>query len=136
MSLGEIELNSKKYKFENQLLSNINTTYNNVTTNATSQVINCSQYRQVTLGFDLTKAGTPTDIIIILEISLNGTNYTQLTNGPLSKWIYDDVAVTGGTQRSYTFPIACQKIRVKVVATGTSAVNTFTMSNANLYLRD
>ena len=52
MPLGEIELNSKKYKFENQLLSNINTTYNNVTTNATSQVINCSQYRQVPLGFD------------------------------------------------------------------------------------
>lgn len=136
MSLGKIELNSRKHKFENQTLSNINTTYNNVTTNATSQVINCGQYRKATLGFELTKSGTPIDITIIVEISLNGTNYTQLCNGPLSKWIYDDVAVTGGIQRSFTFPIACQKVRIKVVATGTTAVNTFTMSNANLFLGD
>src|SRR3989344_3963338 len=127
MSLGKIELNSKKYKSENQVLNNINTIYNNVTTNATSQSIDCSQYRQATLGFDLTKNGTPVDITIIVEISLNGTTYAQLTNGPLSKWIYDDTAVTGGIQRSFTFTIACQKIRVKVVATGTTAVNTFTM---------
>lgn len=120
------------------LLDNINITYDDSPTNATSQDIECWNYRQATLGFDLTESGTATDIEIEVQVSLDGTNFFPLVNGGLGKWIYDDATISGeGTlSRAYTFPIAAYKIRVKVIGTGTTASNTFTMANAYLYMRN
>lgn len=132
---GEIITGVNPYFFT---LDNISTTYNNVTTTATSTGKECWNYRQATISFELTESGAATNIIIEVEVSLDGTNYTKLMNGGLGAWIYDDgvISSAGTLKRSYTFPIAAQLIRVKVTATGTSATNTFTMANAMLYMRN
>jgi hypothetical protein len=121
----------------NTALTAINTTYDNVTTTATSASIDCSGYREAAVSFTLTKANTPTDITFEVECSLDGTNYAKHTNGPLSSWIYDDTAVGAtGISRCLVFPICYNQVRVFVRATGTTATNTFTIANANLYLRN
>lgn len=117
--------------------TNIDTTYNNVTTTATSAWYECWNYRYCTFGFDLDKANTPTDIQIEVELELgDGASAKKLMNGPLGMWIYDDTAVGSGIERAYTFPICAYKMRIKVTATGTDASNTFTMANSCLYFRN
>jgi len=119
------------------VLSNISTTYNNTTTTATSDEVECWNYRYACFSFEMTKANTPTDITIEVETSLDGTNFSKQMNAALGAWIYDDTVVgSGGIERNYIFPIAAQIIRIKVTATGTSASNTFTLTNGQLYLRN
>lgn len=131
---GELVESVNPYFFT---LDNISTTYNNTTTTATSTGKDCWNYRQASLSFDLTRANAPTDLTFTIETSGDGTNYQTLVNAGLGAWVYDDVVIgASGIKRSYTFPIACQKIRVKVVATGTTASATFTVANACLYLRN
>ena len=121
----------------NTALTAINTTYDNVTTTATSANIDCSGYKEAAVSFTLTKANAPTDITFEVECSLDGTNYAKHTNGPLSSWVYDDTAVgASGISRCLVFPICYAFVRVFVLATGTTATNTFTIANANLYLRN
>ena len=119
------------------VLDNISTTYDDDPTTATSTAIDCWNYRKATLSFELDKAGTPTDIVIEVWISLDGTNYTKLMNGFLGDLRYDDTAVDSGIEESLAFDIACQKIKIKVTCTGTDAGgNTFTVANAALFLRN
>lgn len=131
---GEIVEGVNPYFFT---LDNISTTYNNTTTTATSTAKNCWNYRQASFACDLTRANSPTDILFEIEVSLDGTNYQVMQNDFLGDLRESTASITAsGVKRSWTFPIACQKIRVKVTATGTTAVNTFTVANAALYLRN
>ena len=116
---------------------NVGTTYNDVTTTATSTAVDCWQYRQASFSFALTRAGTPTRIVIEIEVSLDGTNFVKLMNGPLGSWVYSEAYVGAATIiETLTFPISAQKIRVKVNAVGTTAPNTFTITTPALYLRN
>lgn len=118
-------------------LTNISTTYNDSTTTATSGAIECWNYRQLTISFEITKANTPTDITFEIEMTPDDSNYFKLMNGGLGSWIYDDTAVgSSGIERAYTFPICAYKFRVKVTATGTTASATFTVSNASYFMRN
>lgn len=119
---------------EYRALTTLNDTYDNTTTTNTSTAYDCWLYRKATLFFTLAKANTPTLFIVEIETSGDGTNYAKVMNGPLAAWIYDDVEVGSGISRALTFPLVGQKVRVKVTATGTTASNTFTMSNAVLYM--
>jgi hypothetical protein len=116
-------------------LDNLADTYDDVTSTNTSQNIECWKYRVCTIAFELDKANTPTDITFTVEISLDGTNFTKMMNGGLGLWIYDDVTVGTGIERSYTFFIGAQLLRVKVDAAGTTATNTFTVANSFAYFR-
>lgn len=115
--------------------TNVAATYNNTTTTTTSAGIDCWPYRQATLAFELTLANTPTDIRIDVEVSLDGTNYAKLMNGPLGSLVYSTAAIGAGIKRAITFPIAAAKIRLVVTATGTSASNTITLANPVIYMR-
>ena len=121
---------------EYNALSTLDDTYNNTTTTNVSSNITCWQYRVACLSFELDKANTPTDILFEVEVSLDGTNFTKLMNGPLGNWKYDDGVIGSGIERSLAFPIACQLIRVRVTAAGTDASNTFAVDNTMLYLRN
>ncbi len=124
-------------KAEYTTLTNISTTYNNTTTTATSGAVTCWQYRYATLSYELDKANTPTDILIQVQMSLDGTNYADFQNDFFADNRYDDTSVgASGFEHAINFPIACQAIKVKVTATGTDATNTFTMANAVIYLRN
>lgn len=116
--------------------SNISTTYNNTTTTQTSDTIECWNYRQATLSFEITKTNAPTDITFEIETSMDGTNFSKNSTGPLGLIIYDDVVVGSGIKRNITFPIAANDMRVKVTATGTTASATFTVANAAIMLRN
>ena len=116
-------------------LDNIGTTYSDDPTATVSSSFDCWQYRECCIGFELDKASTPTDILFEVEVSLDGTNYTKLMNNFLGDWRYDDTSVDTGIEESVVFPIACQKIRVRVTATGTDAGNTFTVANPVIYFR-
>ena len=117
-------------------LTALNQTYYDDPTTDVSAAVTCHQYRQATLAYELDKANTPTDILFEVEVSLDGTNYTKLMNDFLGDLRYDDTAVGAGIEESVTFPIACQKIRVRVTCTGTDATNTFTVANCVIYLRN
>lgn len=116
--------------------TNVSTTYDNTTTTATSGSIECFKYRHAAISYSISAANTPTDIQIFVEVSLDGTNFVVLTNDALGSLIYTDTNVSGGIDEAYQFPIAAQDIRIRIVATGTSASNTFTVSNFNIYLRN
>jgi len=123
-------------KSEYNVLTALNDTYDDEVVTNVSANIDCWQYRYATVGFDLTKANTPTDLEFDIEVSLDGTNYQKLTNGGLAKWLYDDQTVgSGGIERAFGFPIGCQKVRVRVTATGTTSSATFTVANATIYFR-
>ena len=115
--------------------TNIDTTYDDDPTTATSGWIECWQYRKATFGFELDKANTPTDILIEIEVDLGDGNAKKLMNDFLGDWRYDDTAVGTGIEEAITFDIAADRIRIKVTCTGTDATNTFTMANSVLLLR-
>lgn len=117
-------------------LSNVSTTYNTTSTETqTSQEIDSYKYRKATLGLTIDSTGSPTDIQIIVEISLDGTTFFELKNGALGQWIYDDTYVATAKSIAYMFDIACRKIRIKITATGLlDTTNEFIVSNACLYL--
>ncbi len=118
-------------------LDNISTTYNNTTTTATSTAKDCWNYRQASFSYELTRANSPTDILFEVEVSLDGTNYAVMQNDFLGDLRESTASITAsGIKKSVTFPIACQSIRIKATATGTTASATFTVTNAKLYLRN
>jgi hypothetical protein len=120
------------------VLDNISVTYDDDPTTAVSQNIECWNYRWASVGFTITESGTATDILFEVEASLDGTNFFKMMNGGLALWIYDDTTVSNLSPlvECYTFPIACQEIRVRVTCTGTTVSNTFTVANAYIYLRN
>jgi hypothetical protein len=115
---------------------NVSTTYDDDPTTATSTAIECHKYRYCTIAYELDESGTATDIQIFVEVSLDGTNFTVLTNDALGSLIYTDTNIGTGLEESYSFPIAANDIRIRVVATGTDASNTFTITNFMIYLRN
>jgi len=120
------------------VLDNVSTTYDDGTSTTTSTAIECWNYRKASIAFDLAESGTATDILFEIDISHDGTNYHKLmTPGFLQDWRITDGAIAGGKDNDEaTFDICCQKIRLRVTATGTTAANTFTVSNASIYLRN
>lgn len=118
------------------VLDNVSTTYNNTTTTATSTAIVCWQYRQFSLSFNLTRANSPTEILFQIEVSFDGTNYHVLQNDFWASLVISSAVAANSPAYSFTAPLGCQKIRLKVTATGTTASATFTLSNAAIYLRD
>lgn len=118
------------------VLDNISVTYDADPTTAVSSAVDCWEYRHATLSYELDRANTPTDIVFEVEVSLDGTNYTKLMNKFLGDLRHSDTSVGSGIEESIEFPIACQKIRVRVTALGTDGTDTFTVANAQLYLRD
>ena len=114
--------------------TNIDTTYDDSPTTATSGAIDVDGYNYHCLGFELTKANTPTDILIEILIDLGDGNIDKkLMNDMLGDWRYDDTAVgSSGVKEVLCFSATADQMEIKVTATGTTASNTFTMANSVL----
>lgn len=117
-------------------LSTLNTTYDDSPTTVTSSSVECWNYRWATFSLTIDSTNTPTDLQIDIEVSQDGTNFAKLMNGPLGLWKYDDVATATAISRALSFPICAYKIRVTITCTGTTASNTFAVTNAMLFLRN
>lgn len=117
-------------------LSALNVTYDDSPTTAVSADIECWNYRRAAFGLTIDSTNTPTSLRIDVEVSYDGTNFYKLMNGPLGMWIYDATSTATAISRSLEFPIAARLIRVRITGTGTTAANTFAVTNAYLYLRN
>jgi len=119
-------------------LDNISTTYNNTTTTATSQAVDAEKYRSGCLFFDITESGTATTIRFILEVSADGTNYHDYMFGPWVSLTYDDTTIADASTLSEAVPfdVNWQSMKVRVDTVGTGASDTFTVTNARIYLRN
>jgi hypothetical protein len=110
--------------------------YDDNPTSATSAEVECWNYRWCTVGFDLVSTSTPTDILIEVETTQDGTNFHKMMDGFLGDWRYDDVACSTEIFESMTFPINAYKVRVRMKATGTEATKYFTVDNSFIALRN
>lgn len=116
--------------------TNINTTYNNTTTSATSaDITKIAGAQTLHVIMTLAKANTPTDIEFFIDYK-DGSNYFPWKTGILAKWIYDDTYA--GTTPSFGVDLPAPPagiFRMRAVANGVDASNTFTVSNCKIFQR-
>jgi hypothetical protein len=122
----------------NTVLTAINTTYDNVTTTATSASIDISKVRCGLFLAEVTEANTATEIEFTLQMSHDNSNWYDYRVGPFVKYRFDDSTIsTHGTLLiCEPFMINASFARMIVVATGTDATNTFTVADAAFEVLD
>lgn len=116
-------------------LTALNTTYNNTTTSANSADQTGTGYTTAFFRFTLAAANTPTTIQFILQ-EKSGSNYFDVNVGIWARLIFEDTAHT--SSKNYSFPFIIPSsgtFRIRAVAVGTTASNTFTITNAEVTLR-
>ena len=95
-------------------------------TTYTSAAINCAGYRKFLLRLRLTVANTPATIQIIVQFSQGGATYENYMRGPFGSLLYEDTA--GAKNECVEGPVLGAKMRIHVVAVGTDATDTFTLT--------
>lgn len=107
--------------------------FNNVTTAANSGNVDTSDHRYAVVFIDLQDAGAPTDIRLIAQFSDDGG--TTWYDYAVDQWVdlrYVPTQITAaGGQLLEAIPlnyVIGSLFRLRAVATGTTAVNTFTLS--------
>lgn len=115
-----------------QVLTAINTTYNNTTTTATSASFDASDYRRGLFYAQVTESGAATNIIFTLQMSHDNSNWYDYRVGPWGLYIFDDATIAsyGTLLICEPFEICGSYIRIVVTANGTDASNTFTVANS------
>ena len=101
-------------------------TFNDVTTTYTSASIDAKAYRKFILHAHKEVANTPTNIEVRVQFSHDNTNWFNYTRGPFGYLAWEDTA--GTEDESIDGEVVARYMRVYVVATGTTAVNTFTLT--------
>lgn len=126
---GEIVPAVKPQYFD---VSAMNVTYNNVTTTVTVDNLVVWPYREFCIQFQLAVANTPTDIRVSVYVSRDGTNYAKLMNNGMATLVYSTATIGSGIARAHFFQSRSHYMRIVVTAAGSTAANTFTISNAAL----
>lgn len=107
-------------------LSNVNRIYNSTVQSTNSQAIDCSRFRKFMLYYALDSTSSPTDIQFIVQFSRDsGTTWHNYRNNFWGQLVYDDVACATEIFRCHDGDCVGDMIRLRVVATGTSAANRF-----------
>ena len=101
-------------------------TFNDVITSYTSASFFCEPYRKFALLLNLDVTATPTDIVIRVEISDDNAKWYQYMNGPFGDIRYEDSA--GDKLEAILGELRSSHVRLKAVATGTTAANTFKLT--------
>lgn len=117
-------------------LATVNTTYNNVTTTATGSDVDCDGYAFFSLGFTLVSASTPTDIQFIIEFKDADGNYMAFQDTFWARFKIEDTEVSASKNYCFWGRVlpGSRAMRLRVVATGTDASKTFTLSEAKIGL--
>jgi len=100
--------------------------FDDVTTTKTSTSIDISAYRWFELLIDLAVTGTPTDLLIEAEVSDDDTTFYKHMRGPFGDLRYEDTA--GDLREAIGDVCPSNYLRVKATATGTTALNKFTLT--------
>lgn len=102
--------------------------FDNATTSANSSTLSSSDYRWGVVYIDLASAGAPVDIRLILQFSRDGG--TTWHDWTIDQWV-DLRYVPGQMPLKEVLPmdlVTGALVRIRAVASGTTAVNTFTLS--------
>jgi hypothetical protein len=118
------------------VLTALNTTYNNVTTTATSANIACDGSRYASISYEITVVSTPTLLTIEMEVSNNGTTWAKKTKDALGDLSYSAVSIGAGIKEEWDFEISHKVIRGKITTTGTDANKKFIVANFTLCQRN
>lgn len=103
-----------------------NLVFDDSLTSKLSEKFLCAAFRKFTLLIDLAVTLTPTDILIEIFVSDDGSNFYKLMNGPFGDIRYEDSA--GDKMEAIQGEINAPYMKVKATATGTDATNKFTLT--------
>ncbi len=101
-------------------------TFNDVIASYTSASFFCEPYRKFALLINLDVTATPTDIVIRVEFSDDNAKWYQYMNGPFGDIRYEDSA--GDKLEAILGELRSSYVRLRAVATGTTAANTFKLT--------
>lgn len=101
-------------------------TFNADVTTYTSEEYHSVAYREFKLLVNLDVNNTPTDIVINVQFSDDRATWYKYMNGPFGDLRWEDGA--GDKKEAISGPILAPWMRLYLVATGTSAANTFKMT--------
>lgn len=110
--------------------SSLDDTFDNVTTTSNTGDITVGNYNRMLFGLNISSNNTPTRIIFTLQYK-SGANYFNYMQNVWARFVFDDTAVSTAIRRTINFDVVPgSTIRIVATATGTSAVNTFTVSES------
>jgi hypothetical protein len=92
----------------------------------TSGSIDISSYRLFCLLLDLVVANAPTDIVVRVQLSDDGSTWRTLMNGPFGDLRYEDTA--GDKNEAIYGGISAAYMRLYVASSGCDSTNTFTLT--------
>ena len=100
--------------------------FNDSQSEYTSAAINSTGFRQFLLRIILTVVGAPTTIKINVQFSQAGSTFENYVRGPFGSLMYEDTA--GAKSECIDGPIVGDQMKINVVAVGTTADATFTLT--------
>ena len=96
-----------------------------------SAAVGCHGFRRFLLFLNVDSTSTPTDIQFIVQFSDDGgTTWYSFLQGLFASLFYEDVATASGITECFSGEVAGRDVRLRVVATGTTAVNKFMVTAA------
>ena len=104
--------------------------FDDVTTSANSGSVDMENYEKFILYLDIDSTLTPTDIRFIVQFSNDNVNWYDYTNDFFGDLRYEDVATASGLLEAMSGLALGRYARLRIVATGTTAANLFTVSAA------
>jgi len=107
-------------------------TFNNTTTSSNSSSVDLSRYRYAKIFFVLTKAGSPTSISIVAQFSPDsGTTWCDYRDWEWSNLIYvaNQIPLNECLALNAAGGALGSLFRLRAVASGTTAVNTITLTS-------
>lgn len=104
-------------------------TYDDSTTSENSAAQDTDEYRKFLLFLDVDSANTPTTVQFIVQFSDDGgTTWYDYKQGLFTSLYYEDQDTASGITECFSGECAGRDFRLRVVATGTDATNTFTVT--------
>ena len=107
-----------------RLIDNI--VFNDALTSYTSKAVFVAPHSKFLLLIDIDVTAAPTDITLSVEFSYDSVKWYKYMAGPFGSLMYEDSA--GDKLESIHGEILAPWMRVKAVATGVTAANTFTLN--------
>ncbi len=106
------------------------TTFDDTTTSENSAKVDCDQWKKFTLYLDVDSAGVGVHIIqFVPQFSDDGgTTWYTYKQGFFASLYYEDQDTADGITECFSGDCAGRDFRLRVVATGTSATLTFTVT--------
>lgn len=127
---GFLRVSSQKARRSSAITTLINNvTFNNTTTSYNSSGVDTADFKRFLLFLNVKSAGTPTYIQFIVQFSDDGgTTWYDYKQGLFASLFYEDQDTAGGISECFSGECAGRDFRLRAVATGTTASDTFTVT--------